>query len=142
MIEIHQSIWQTAAIYDSENVFLLSYDIVEISCNKILPGSLNALVLHPKKGESLFFGSVNFYHQYSISGPTLVAISFSIHFEVWQFSVRKRIWSFSTFTAYSQVINSQKNYSKIVCFRSNQIISVSIQVNVKFKILYNNAYGS
>ena len=52
-----------------------------------------------------------FYHHYSFSGPTLVACgilfteirsfcvvfpSFCIHFEVCQFSTRKRIWAVDT----------------------------------------------
>ena len=53
---------------------------------------------------------ISFYHHYSIYGPALVAggilfqkisfpvifPSFCIHFEVCQYSVRKRIWSVKT----------------------------------------------
>ena len=83
---------------------------------------------------------INFYHHYSISGPTLVAagilfrkqvfVSF-IHFEGCQFSARKRIWSVKTFETHRLVRNSHQNYSIIVYFRSYQRISVSIGLSAK-----------
>ena len=61
----------------------------------------------------------------------VIFLSFSIHFEICQFSARKQIWSLKTFKAHSLVINSHPKHPDIAYFRSYQGISVSIGINAK-----------
>ena len=46
----YQSIWQTAAILESD-IFSCCYDVINISCNKVLLWGLNALLLRTEYGE-------------------------------------------------------------------------------------------
>ena len=122
--------------------FSCCYDVIDISCHKILFWGLNALILHMKQDEGLYDKLLRslftlwayfrfWWTTFQINKFLCHWPSFCIHFEVCQFSTGKRIWSIWTFETHSLVRNSHKNYSNIVYFRSYQRISVSIGINAK-----------